>query len=116
MKKFILLCLLLFSVGASATTLITDNYVVTIDVNCSEGNVSCNDVTYEGVSRKSGNSISLKGETWHSLCADGITPCKFLGYIFKKGSYNYLVYESGLLQITLGENKVLVERNGMWVY
>ena len=116
MKKIAFLCLMLFNVNISAATLTTENYIVTIKVNCSEGNVTCNDVTYEGLSKKSGNSINLKGGTWHSLCADGITPCRFLGYKFKNGSFNYLVYESGLLQIIQDENKVLVEENGKWQY
>ena len=116
MKKIIFLCILIFSVSTIASTLTTDNYTVTIEVHCSEGNVTCSDVSYEGVSKKSGNSIKLKGETWHSVCADGVTPCRFLGYKFKNGSYKYLVHESGLLQVIKGKTKVLVEEHGKWQY
>ena len=115
-KKILFLCLLLFGVSATAATLTTDNYRITVNVNCSEGHVSCRDVTYEGVSKKSGNSIKLQGKTWHTLCADGVTPCRFRGYLFKNGSYRYLVHQSGLLQVIQGKNNVLVEENGEWVY
>jgi len=115
-KKIIFLCLLLCGVSATAATLTTDNYIITINVNCGEGDVSCSDVTYEGVSKKSGNSIKLQGKTWHTLCADGVTPCRFRGYIFQNGSYRYLVHQSGLFQVIQDKNNVLVEENGAWVY
>lgn len=116
MIRLIVLLVMVFSMDLGAATLTTENYVVTIVVNCSEGNVTCDDVSYKGVSKKSGNSIELKGETWHTTCADGITPCKFLGYRFKNGSFTYLVLESGLLQVSRSESDVLVLENGTWIY
>ncbi len=116
MNKLLVLVILVFSSNIGAATLTTEGYVITIEVNCSEGNVTCNDVSYTGVSRKSGNSIELKGETWHATCADGITPCRFLGYRFKNGSFSYLVLQSGLLQVFRGENEILVSEMGTWLY
>ena len=99
-----------------ASTLTTKNYIVTITANCAEGDVTCEDVTYHGVSRRSGKGITLAGKSIHTLCADGVTPCRFLGYEFLNGDVAYRVYESGLLEVTRGENEVLVEEQGEWTY
>lgn len=82
-------------------------------MNCAEGNVSCDDVRYEGKNRRSGQSLVLRGKTMHSLCADGVTPCRFLGYEFRNGAVRYRVFESGGLRVTRG-NKVLVDESGEW--
>ncbi len=94
--------------------LTTKNYVITITRHCQEGEVTCDKVTYQGVSKKSGQAITLKGNTKHTMCADGVTPCQFLGYEFKAGNITYLVLETGLLRVLKGENKVLVEEQGEW--
>jgi len=104
---------LCFQISA-ASTLTTQNYIVEITQNCAEGHVTCDDVTYHGVSKKTGAAITLKGTTKHSICADGVTPCRFLGYEFKNGDITYLVLESGLLQVVRGEDEVLVEETGEW--
>ena len=108
--------LLLYSQFIVADTLSTKNHVVTIHVNCEEGNVTCDKVTYHGVSKKSGKSITLEGTTKHTICADGVTPCRFIGYEFKNGNITYLVLESGLLQVVKGESDVLLEEKGEWSY
>ena len=46
--------------------LTTPSFTITIDVRCPEGNVTCDDVRYVGVSRKSGQSIRLTGRTHHT--------------------------------------------------
>lgn len=66
--------------ACAANTLTTANYVVTITSRCETGNVSCDNFSYHGVSKKTGKSIDLKGSTKHAMCADGVTPCQFLGY------------------------------------
>jgi hypothetical protein len=99
-----------------ADTLTTANYVVTITTRCEEGNVSCDNVSYHGVSKKTGKSIDLKGSTKHAMCADGVTPCQFLGYQFKTGNINYLVLETGALRVVKGEKDVLVDEMGEWTY
>lgn len=91
----------------------TPSYSVKIEVLCAEGDVSCDQVRYSGRSKKSGKSIALKGKTAHTLCADGVSPCRFLGYRFQHGKLNYFVSDDGLLQVTQGR-KTLVEEAGQW--
>jgi hypothetical protein len=105
---------ILYSQTSLAETLTTNNYVVTITKNCEEGNVTCDDITYRGISKQTGEAITLKGSTKHTKCSDGMTPCKFIGYEFKNGNITYLVLESGLLQVFQGESEVLLEEQGKW--
>lgn len=91
--------------------LVTPSFEVTIDVRCGEGAVGCKQVQYTGMHRTSGRSITLTGETFHSRCADGVTPCRFLGYVFKNGSTVYTVLDSGMLIVEQG-SKVLVNEQG----
>ncbi|MBL8380158.1 MAG: hypothetical protein JNM79_19980 [Burkholderiales bacterium] len=98
---------------AASQTLRTASFDVTIDVRCAEGEVSCSRVRYTGVSRKTGKSITLNGRTLHTTCADGRTPCRFLGYVFRNGSIVYTVWENGMLSVKDGERS-LVEEQGEW--
>lgn len=91
----------------------TPSYSVTIEVLCAEGDVSCNQVRYLGRSKKSGKAITLKGKTIHTPCADGVSPCRFLGYDFRHGKLSYFVSDDGLLRVTRG-SKTLVEEAGQW--
>lgn len=116
MKKFILLSALMLSGAVSGETLTTENYVIEIERHCQEGEVTCDNVSYVGVSKKSGNRIELKGKTLHSLCADGVTPCRFQGYQFKNGNITYKVLESGLLQVIQNNKDILIEEQGEWSY
>ena len=122
MKKygslFFLLCLALSAAqaqGGRESTLETPHYSVSVTVHCAEGNVSCDQVTYRGTSKRSGNVLTLNGATWHTSCADG-SPCRFLGYRFENGEYRYLVHQSGLLEVLRGESDVLVSESGEWHY
>lgn len=99
--------------GVPAQTLVTPGYRVTIEPRCPEGEVACAEVGYRGVSRRSGRAITLEGRTLHGLCADGVTPCRFLGWEFRNGDTVYRVLESGELQVTRGE-RVLVQQRGQW--
>ncbi len=115
--KFMLIALLLFfSAVTFAQQLDTPNYTVEIQQLCPEGEVQCQNVVYKGTSKVSGASLELKGSAWHSLCADGVTPCRFLGYQFNNGRIRYLVHESGLLQVIGSSGKVLLEEQGVWDY
>ncbi|CAI3800061.1 hypothetical protein [Rheinheimera sp. MM224] len=116
MKLMLFLLLLVLSAFTSAQQLDTPNYKVEIQQLCPEGEVQCQQVLYKGTSKVSGASIELKGTAWHSLCADGVTPCRFLGYQFKNGRIRYLVHESGLLQVMGSSGKVLLEEHGIWDY
>ena len=114
MKPYLFIVLLGISFGqACADTLTTPSFVVDIQVRCEEGAISCDDVLYTGTSKKTGNSIKLRGKTLHTLCADGVTPCRFLGYEFRKGGVYYRVLEDGSLLVMQGK-KVLVEETGKW--
>jgi len=116
MKKLILLGAFILSGTAAAETLTTENYIVEIERHCQEGEVTCDNVSYLGISKKSGNRIELEGKTLHSLCTDGVTPCRFLGYQFNNGNTTYKVFESGLLQVIQNNKDVLIEERGEWSY
>ena len=91
----------------------TKNFKITIRSNCIEGSVSCNQVFYEGININTGDRIQLKGKNIYTTCADGITPCRFLGYEFLNGDYRYFVQNDGLLLVYQGENLILQEE-GTW--
>lgn len=114
LKYFITIIGVFFYCAGHAMTLVTEHYIVTITQHCPEGYVICDHVTYEGKSKKSGNSLKLKGETWHTYCADGVTPCRFLGYRFENGKYQYFVHDEGILQVLKDEGESLIYENGIW--
>ena len=95
-----------------ADMLETPSYRITIGSRCSEGDVTCDDVTYVGVSKKTGATIKLTGRTVHAIGADGVTPSHFLGYEFKNGKTTYFVGWDELI-VTRG-SKVLVYETGVW--
>lgn len=103
----------LASSQAFARNLITDGFEITIQSKCEEGEVSCDKYIYNGVSRKTGQSIQLKGSSWHTLCDDG-SPCRFLGYRFKNGNIVYYVHQDGTLEVIKDGEKVLVSEKGVW--
>lgn len=111
--KRLLLAALPWACAVHAETLVTPSFSIDIRVNCAEGNVTCDNVRYVGTSRKSGKVISLRGKTLHRMCADGVTPCRFLGYEFRSGGVRYLVLEDGGLIVSQG-GKVLVQEQGEW--
>ncbi len=94
--------------------LVTKSYFVTIDHPCPEGCVGCDNITYRGMSRKSGEAITLKGSTLHSKGADGVTPAAFQGYAFTNGDTTYMVMVGGVLQVVRGDSEVLVSEKGVW--
>lgn len=114
MKLMLFPLLLVLSSFTFAQQLDTPNYTVSIEQLCPEGEVQCQNVLYKGTSKVSGASIELTGSAWHQLCADGVTPCRFLGYQFKNGRIRYLVHESGLLQVVSSSGKVLLQEQGVW--
>ncbi|MCK7458291.1 hypothetical protein [Idiomarina aminovorans] len=116
MKNYLLLSAFAFCSVSAAATLTTENYIIEIERHCKEGSVTCDNVSYTGVSKMSGNSIELKGKTWHTHCADGVSPCRFLGYRFENGNVTYTVLESGVLRVVQGKGRVLIEETGAWSY
>lgn len=111
-----LILLILFAINVNAETLQTTTYEISLTLNCEEGDVSCSDVSYVGKNKKTGDTLRLNGETLHSTCADGITPCRFLGYLFKDKDTTYYVYDNGLLEVVRGKDKVLLSEQGEWQY
>jgi hypothetical protein len=107
------IALLAAAISSPAGTLTTPSYKITVEVLCPEGSVTCDDVRYIGVSRKSGKSINLTGRTVHTNGADGVTPSRFLGYEFKSGWTTYFVGENGELRVTRG-SKILIQEIGVW--
>jgi hypothetical protein len=99
---------------AYAETLITPSYVVIIVHNDPEGTVTSDNITYVGVNRKNGDTIKIKGRTLHTMEADGVTPNKFLGYVFENKKVSYFVGLNGTLQVTAGK-KSLLDESGEWV-
>jgi hypothetical protein len=96
-----------------ALTLDTPGYTVSIEIRCAEGEVACDDVIYHGVSKKSRRALTLKGRTEHLTCADGVSPCRLVGYVFASGGYRYFVSEAGELVVSRGK-QVVVKQTGTW--
>jgi hypothetical protein len=104
-----LVTLLAFVNDVRAETFRTQHFQVTITPACEEGNVICSDITYQGKNLTTGATITLKGRTVHSLCADGVTPCMFQGYEFRNGEYRYFVGPSNTLTVLKGGQVILQE-------
>ena len=66
-------------------------YEFSIQRRCHEGWISCDNVLLEARNKKTGESLSVIGSTYHSRCADGISPCRFIGYIFKKNGLKIII-------------------------
>ena len=94
-------------------TLKTKNFQITIWSGCIEGSVTCDKVFYEGTNINTGDSLQLVGKSLHTLCADEITPCRFLGYEFLNGNYRYILTEDGSLSVYQGET-LIKEEQGTW--
>jgi len=97
----------------SGRVLLTPGFRIVVERHCLEGRVACDRVSYLGEDRQTGTSIRLMGSTSHSICADGATPCRFLGYRFQNGNTTYLVDEDGSLRVLQGD-KLLLEERGEW--
>jgi hypothetical protein len=91
----------------------TPHYLIKVERNCPDNYVTCEDVSYVGRNKSTGQTISLTGRTLHSLCADKITPCRFEGYEFKNGRYKYFLGIQGYLVVRLG-SKTVFEEKGEW--
>jgi hypothetical protein len=100
----------LWSGAALGETLRTKTFDILITRDCEEGNVTCNSVLYYGKNIKTGAEIRLKGKTIHAKCADGVTPCRFLGYEFRNNQFLYRVTADGKLQVYRGKKLILQEK------
>ena len=113
MRQFLILTFFAIwtALAGAQEVLITPSFAVII-IGCGEGVISCEDATYVGVSRKTGNTLKLKGKTVHSMMADGVTPNLLLGYEFRNGSTVYTVSDDVLVVKQAG--KVVVSEKGKW--
>lgn len=93
--------------------LLTPGFRVVVKRRCPEGMVVCDRVSYLGVDRQSGASLRLMGKTRHVTCADGVTPCRFLGYEFRHGAYLYMVSDDGRLEVSRS-GTILRSEQGEW--
>ena len=114
--KLILFAAASLSLTAQAQTLVTESYEITITPLCEEGVVVCDNVVFHSISNGKGEKLTIGGTTIHSLCADGITPCRFLGYQFTTSTQNYSVFETGEFQISNKEGTVLFKESGKWLH
>jgi hypothetical protein len=119
LKTSILILPLLFCSFAPRIALsaefVTQHYKLIIIANCKEGNVTCDDVDLIAINRESENIIfQTKGRTQHSLCADGVTPCGFIGYEFKIKNVTYFVTSDDTLIITADKSDIVVKEKGVW--
>ena len=100
-------------------TLETPNHLISITPRCPEGDVTCDKVSYQGINKKTGAALKLNGGTTvHTTCADGITPCRFIGYSFRNGKHTYFIGEDpdgekGTLTVKK-EGKVILTERGTW--
>jgi len=114
--KYLIMFSLLFSTSVGAEKLLTKNYEIEITRHCDEGYVTCDNVSYVGINKKTGDAITLKGKTNHSVCADGVTPCKFQGYTFTNGNVEYKIYSRGILEVIRNGSEILLSEEGEWEY
>lgn len=82
---FLLVCPF-FSNAQSSMTFNGEKFIAKITEYCSEGNVSCEDVTFNSKRKRTGEGISLRGKTVNVNCP---AVCDFRGYEFRNGAYTY---------------------------
>lgn len=87
----------------------TETYRIEV-IGCEEGVVVCDDVTYYGTHKETQESIIIEnGKTLSTMCADGVTPCRFIGYEFIKDGYTYTIYDEGRFVIKDPTGEVILE-------
>jgi hypothetical protein len=89
---------------ANAETIRTKSFLIDINRQCEEGNVSCNRVTYVGTELKTGKAIRLTGKTINSS-----NSYRFLGYEFRNGKYRYIISSDNSLLVYKGDKLILQE-------
>ncbi len=113
MKYLVFVLAIMFS-EVSAETLTTDNFIIEIEHDCEEGNVTCDMIKFIyspiGIEQKQ----TVVGKTVHTKCADGVTPCTFQGYQFLADGTTYFIYNSGVLEVIDSEGNQLLVEQGKW--
>ena len=93
---------------ANAETIRTKSFLIDINRQCEEGNVSCNRVIYVGTELKTGRSIRLTGRTLNNSHS-----YRFLGYEFRNGQYRYIISDDNSLLVYKGDRLILQEKGTM---
>ncbi len=86
--------------GVQAESLASPSYDVSIQSLCPEGYVSCDRLVLRGVHKPTGQRLHLKGRSVHGRCADGVTPCAYLGDRFEGRKQVYFFSAQGWLMVT----------------
>jgi len=116
MKYLYIIIFILLSLSASAESLITPSYEIVVEWKCGEGYVSCDNIEFHVTNKVDQSSNTYIGKSNHSVCADGVTPCKFQGYEFDVGELNYSLYLRGLIEVVKNSNQVVLSEKGEWHY
>ena len=96
----------------------TASFRITVTYTCLAKEITCDRMRYKKVSKKTGESLEVIGSTVHSYC-EGDVPCRFQGYEFKNGDYEYLIWHDSpddgesTLRIYQGDTRLLKEK-GKW--
>lgn len=105
--------------GRALGTLNTADYEVTLVSHCAEGEVTCARIVGQLLDHESDQTVALNGSTLHRLCADGQTPCRFLGYELTGEEYEYRILENGQLTIKRCDElgcEAIYNARGSWRY
>jgi hypothetical protein len=108
--KFILLPvagIVAFASTINAETVRTKSFLINIDRQCEEGNVSCDRVTYVGTDLKTGKAIRLVGKTINSRGS-----YRFLGYEFRNGKYRYVISGDNYSLLVYKGDKLILQEKG----
>ena len=114
-KYIAVIFLCLVPLIANAETLVSESHEIAVEWKCGEGHVSCDNITFHVKNTAEGTSGTYRGRSMHSLCADGVSPCRFQGYTFSSGAKSYIIHVSGALEVVAGDTVVFSEE-GEWHY
>jgi hypothetical protein len=112
--KRILILLLFISFGVNAETLITPTYEIEIG-SCPEGYVTCDTIQFDVKELKADIISAYTGGTLHTLCQDGVTPCRFLGYQFRGDIGHFYILSDGNLEIDDQSGQAILVEQGQWL-
>ena len=114
MKYLIILFGFVLPLNVLAEDFISPTYEIAMRWNCSEGNVTCDDIEIKLANRTDNRFYTAVGKSRHSVCADGVTPCQFQGYEFMIGELNYFLHVDGLIEVVHGKGKLVISEQGEW--
>lgn len=115
MKYIAILLLMLTPFYAHAERIETPTFDILVKWMCEEGHVSCDNITFSVENQRDGTTRHYVGESIHSLCADGESPCRFLGYRFRAGCMSFTLYSHGYIEVVSEELGVLLSEEGQWL-